>query len=655
MQGVYSMDILIPDKWLRKFLKTNAKPNDIAKCLSLCGPSVEKINYLGKEPVYSIEITTNRVDSASVYGIAREANAILPTFGIKSRLNRPAPVDSKKLKTKVSYLNVSVDKNLCSRFTAVLIKNIKITPSPNFLQELLKLVGVRPINNVVDISNLIMHELGQPVHTFDYDKIRGQKMILRNSKKGEKVTTLDGKTHTLSGGDIVIEDGSARLIDLAGIMGGENSAVDANTKSVLLFVQTYNPVNIRKTYMSLAHRTEAAVLFEKGLDPELVSQGIKRGIDLFIKIKAGKPVSEILDIYPQPYKARKVDVGFDFINKRLGIALEKSAIIKILRSLDFAVSTTKDTVSIQIPSHRGGDISIPEDIVEEVARIYGYHNLPSKIMEGEIPDPLVDSSFEFENKIKNWLAGWGGIEVYTQSLVASQMVNSKETLKLKNPLGKDGEYLRTSLMPSMISVASANPNSKEGTHLFEITNIYVPRKNDLPKEIMLLAGIFVNTDYRVAKGIVEALLGKLVVKADFILVEEIDFLPSRHTDIKAGNKKIGQFGVLTEGNIYYEFDIEVLRKTASTVKPFKPIPKYPAQIEDITLKLPEKTKIGEVVRAISSIKLVDKVELKDIYKDSYTFRIWYQDLNKTLTDKEVEKIRRNIASSVEKKFGAVTN
>ncbi|MEK7188784.1 MAG: phenylalanine--tRNA ligase beta subunit-related protein [Patescibacteria group bacterium] len=288
------MNILIPDKWLREFLKTLASPAQISEYLSLCGPAVERINETSYGPVYYFEVTTNRVDSVSIYGVAREAAAILPRFGIKARLHS-VKVGEFKFSQKVKYLKAIVDKKLCSRFTAALIKNVIIKPSPKQIQDKLTAVGVRAINNVVDISNYVMHELGQPVHTFDYDKIKGAKMILRESEKGEKITTLDGKTYLLPGEDIVIEDGQKRLIDLAGIMGGENSAVDSNTKNVLLFVQTYNPLNIRRTSMSLAKRSEAAVLFEKDLDPELVSVGIGRTIDLFVKLTGGVPEKEILD------------------------------------------------------------------------------------------------------------------------------------------------------------------------------------------------------------------------------------------------------------------------------------------------------------------------------------------------------------------------
>ena len=641
------MDIKIPDTWLRDFLKTKATSSEVAKYLSLSGPSVEKI----EKSVYFIEVTTNRVDIASVVGVAREAAAILPQFGVKARL-QPVKLPLLKFSNKVGYLEAEVNHNLCPRFSAVLIKNVQIGQSPDWMKDRLAAVGVRPINNVVDISNYVMHELGQPVHTFDYDKIRGAKMILMESRKGERLTTLDGKTHTLSGGDIVIEDGEGRLIDLAGIMGGGNSAVDEGTKNVLLFVQTYNPVNIRQTSMSLAQRTEAATLFEKGLDPELVTDGIGRGIELFVKFTGGKAEKEILDIYPNPYKAKKVTTDIDFIASRLGTGVEKEKISQILRSLGFETAWRGKILEVLVPSFRAGDIEIPEDVVEEIARLYGYHNLPSELMQGALPEPPKDAPFGFEEKVKNILKGYGGVEVYTFSLVALE--EAPTGLKLKNPLGKESEYLRTSLMPSLLTAARQNAGEKEPFHLFEMANVYLPKKGDLPDEKMTLGGIFANTSFREAKGVVEGLVGELNVKSEIFSEDAAHYLPNRHIYLKVKGKILGEFGELSQGYLYYEFDAEALREAYREIESFKPIPKYPAQIEDLTFSFPSRTKIGEVIDYVfSSNKSVAKMELGDIYNENYTFRLWYQHPDKTLTDIEVEKVRNQLTKGLKNKFGAI--
>ena len=324
------MNILIPDGWLREYITTDATPKQIKEYLSLCGPSVERISTGKGETVYDIEITSNRPDMMSVMGIAREAAAILPRFGIDAQLpsdkwTRLTRSSSSKLK-----LHVTTDPELNPRWTSVIFDTIKIKPSPDWLKKRLELVGVRSLNNVIDITNYLMHAYGQPAHVFDYDRIENHVMILRSSHKGETLTTLDGKTHTLPGGDIVIEDGSGKLIDLCGIMGGENSAITPDTKRVVLFLQTYNPERIRKTSMSLSHRTEASGLFEKGLDTELVLPVFLKGIQLMQKHAEGKLASAITDLYPEPYHPPTVGVVRKKIDSYIGVHLDTKEIHSIL-------------------------------------------------------------------------------------------------------------------------------------------------------------------------------------------------------------------------------------------------------------------------------------------------------------------------------------
>jgi phenylalanyl-tRNA synthetase beta chain len=642
------MDILIPDEWLRNFLDTKATPKVIAEKLSLCGPSVDRVSKKSGEPIYEIEVTTNRVDSASVYGIAREAHAILPRFGIKTGFAEVSPKIKQNFVKKVDYLDASVNTKLCPRFAAVLVRNIKLADSPDWVKERLEWVGVRPINNVVDISNYVMHELGQPVHTFDYDKIKDAKMKLRASKKGEKLTTLDSQDISLPGGDIVIEDGKGRLIDLAGIMGGANSAVDAETKNVLLFVQTYDAVTVRKTSMSIPKRTEAVELFEKGLDSELVTIGISRAIELFEKLTGGEVEKNILDIYPKPYKAKKLSTELSFIEKRLGITIAKDEITRLLKALGFNTKWTNDNLTVTIPSFRADDVSIPEDILEEIARIYGYHNLPSHIMTGRIPEKPSDSPFEFELMLKRILKGFGAYEIYTLSLVSEEEID-ETALELKNPLGEESKILRNNLRSSVVSAAKTNTGIKVPFHLFEMSNTYLPKKGKLPVEEMNLAGIFSGYSYRETKGVIEALLAELNVDVSFVPEDAKYFHPSKRVIIKVNNMKIGIFGVLDEnGLIYYEFGVEKLRTFYKPYKPFVALPKYPPQIEDITLSFPEKTKVGDVIRSIKSVHNVSEVELVDIYKDAYTFRVHYQDPKKTLDDKEVKAIRNKFIKKLNK-------
>ena len=307
-----------------------------------------------------------------------------------------------------------------------------------------------------------------------------------------------------------------------------------------------------------------------------------------------------------------------------------------------------------VPSYRARDIKIQEDIVEEIARLFGYHNLPSQIMEGSIPVPVADSPFNFEKKTKEILRGLGGSEVYTLSLVSREKVNHRAALVLTNPLGPESKYLRMSLVPPLIEVMAGNAHIKERIHLFEMANIYLPRKNDLPEEKMMLAGAMRDYTYREAKGIVECFLQSLNINWIYKPEDSEFFLPGQRLLLFSEKKEIGNMGNLeTNGIFYYELDVELLRKSV-TQKTYQPISKYPAQIEDITLKFPSKTAIGEVTKEMrKASKLISKIELTDIFADSYTFRVYYHHPTKTLTDKEVKKIREKLIDFVAKKFGGL--
>jgi len=649
------MDLLIPHSWLKKYLDTNAKPKELAKYLSLCGPSIERIRETeDKDSVYSIEITTNRVDCAGVLGIAREANAILPRFGISAKLvSHKSPVTNHYLFTnRVKYLDVVVDKSLCPRFTAILIKNVKVKDSPDEIKNMLLKVGVRPINNIVDVSNYIMHELGQPVHTFDYDKLSGHKMILRESKKGEMITTLDDKTFKLDGGDIVIEDGGKRIVDLCGIMGGKNSAIDSATKNVLLFVQNYNQHKIRKTSMTLGQRSEAAILFEKGLDSENIKPAILSAIEMIEKISGGIAEKEILDLYPIPYKEKFVKTSKKDMDKKIGIEINIKDITNYMTSLGFKVTQQGDTLLFTVPSWRANDINISEDIVEEVARIYGYHNLPCILMDGQLPKPQPTNDFKFESNVKQILRSVGGFEIYNSSLV------EKGQLKLKNPLGSDSEYLRDNLKDSLIQNIKDNPQQKGYIHLFEMANVYSARKNDLPEEKLTLSGVIKNGnkitiyDFRKNKGIIKTLLDELSIDYSEKLEDGKSYLANQRLEIYSDRENIGEYGNLENGLFYYSFDMTKLMTSKMVNRKYQEIAKYPPQVEDLTLVIPEKTYVGDVISQITDHQpLVTKVELVDIYQNSFTFNIEYQDKNKTLTDREVEETRSKILSSLKSKFG----
>ncbi len=612
------MDIKIVDSWLREYLKTDLKPKKIGEQLALCGPSVEKVSKVNGDYVYDIEVTTNRVDCMSIIGIAREAAAILPLAELKKR-----KIEGIRNTNTKDLLHIKIDPKLVNRVMAVVMEVADDIKTPKKMSARLENSGMRSLGPVVDITNYVMQETGHPTHVFDYDKIQGKSLVFRPSDKNEEITTFDGKTYKLPGGDIVIDDGEGNIIDLPGIMGTKNSVVGKDTKRIIFFIDNNDPTKIRKTSTRLGIRTNAAILNEKGVDSELATYAFARGIELYKEICKAKIISKIYDIKPKVYKAKVIKVDHVFIEKIIGVKIESKKVLEILSKLGFEIKydSKKEQYNVKVPSWRANDVAISEDIVEEVARIYGYHNLPSIIMTGRLPEPVLNMPFDFENKVKRTLKGYGGVEIYSNSLVPKEFIRDS-ALKLKNPLGEDTKYLRTSLKSSLIAAAKENSGEKEPFYLYEIANIYIPRTNSLPSEKMTLGIIFSNYSYRKARGIIESLVEELNTKVNFRL-ELISDTPY----------------------IYLEVSIEELMENSKDFPTYIPVPKYPAQIEDITLTFPAKTKIGEVMNVF------EKAELVDVFSDSYTFRVWYQDLEKTLTDEEVEKIRNKYLKEIKDKFG----
>ena len=640
------MKILLPDSWLREFLVTKASPEQIKEYLSLCGPSVERIHRENGEPIYDIEVTSNRPDSMSILGIAREAAAILPRFGIKAKLvNDPYEVklgaQSSKLRAG-KKLNIRTDATLNPRWTSVVIDSVKVGPSPAWLRKRLEATGIRSLNTIVDITNYVMRAYGQPVHAFDYDQVLPKNgvptMILRASKKGERIITLDGKTHSLPGGDIVIEDGSGRLIDLCGIMGAENSAVKASTKTIVLFMQTYNPVNIRRTTMSLAHRTEAASLFEKGLDSKLVYPSILKGIELVAQIAGGKVASKIYDIYPKPYKRYSVTVTKEKLTNYLGVSLRDLDIANILTPLGFKPRLTKSAVSAEVPSFRR-DVEIDVDIIEEIARIYGYHNIKPKLPSTEPPVVIPDPTLSWEEEIKIRLRDWGYTETYTYSMISEELMDifgldKKKAYKIANPLSSEWIYMRPTLLPSMLSAINQNLNFKSELKLFELSMIYEYRQENLPNEKPVLLVAWTGNKYYETKGIAEALLSlfgiplpSLASYASLKLVEDVTIL---------------------------EMDFAKMVKDAKPTKVYKPIPKYPPSYEDLALIIPPETPIGPLIETLKKVDpLVADVTLLDSYENVRTLHVTYLSPEKNLTTEDLRPIREKILKVAEEKFNAL--
>ncbi len=669
------MNILVPVSWLRDFIKTKAKTKDIARVLSLCSQSVEHIYQQKGDDVLDIEITSNRPDCLSVVGLARELYAILPRFNFSARLNLPTEEKIDFFLLKPCPLEVKINPpSICPRFTAILIENVTIKPSPELMKKRLHQIGLRPINNVVDISNYLMFETGQPIHTFDYDKIKEGKMIMRLSQKGETVITLDGVKRVMPGGDIVIEDGNGRLIDLCGIMGAENSAIDKNTKRVLFFVQAYTPHLIRRTSMLLGHRTEAAVRFEKGIDLENIPFVVKRGARLMEKLTGGNIASKIIDIYPKRQKSPQVNLSFNFAQKLIGEKIPPKTMIDILDRLGFKlIKKTKDNAQFLVPSWRIHDVSLEEDLIEEIARIYGYFNLKSqlpplpphwrdkpikKVAKGKFP-PL----FYWREKIKDFLRYQGFWEAYSYSFISKKIIEnaklkSETHLALQNPISQELKYMRRQLLPSLLHVFSQNQARFPKISLYEIANTYQPQKDDLPRENLRLTAISSTKNILQLKGILESLLSELGLK-------EVNFLPVEKGSVLAkvcyqkqclGWIKEIEKDILRKFNIEekisaFDLDVDLLSSLANKKKTFNIPSPYPPIIEDLTFVFPAKTYLGPVIQSIKSLsKVIKNVAVVDSFGHSRTLRLTFQSSKHNLTGKEIKELRRKIITTVERKF-----
>jgi len=672
------MNVLIPYSWLKEYLETEAKPEDIAKYLSLCSQSVEKIIPTSDgDYIYEIEITTNRSDCLSVYGIARELGAILPRFGIKAKFRKLTNYELRITNYEKNLpLEVKITKSsLCPRFTALIFDNIKIAPSPKIVQERLEKIGIRALNNVVDISNYLMVELGQPMHTFDYDKIKGAKMILREAKEGEKIVTLDGQTRSLPQGTIIIEDEEGRIIDLCGIMGGENSAVDENTKRVLLFVQTYDPTTIRRTCQLLSFRTEAAQRFEKGVDSEGVILAMNKAIEMFKQNCQAKIASKLIDIYPNPPKPKKVKLDLELVKKVIGIEIPKKEIINILKSLGFKIFNFQFSIfNCVVPHWRYDDINIPEDLVEEIARIYGYHQLPSILPQGEIPLKTKDNLLEKEEEIKDILKFWGFTEAPNYSMISEKTlknveINSEDCLKIANPLTEDLVYLRPSIIPSLLEVIKKNSNYSQ-VKVFELANVYFPKKqNQLPEEISTLTVAINNDNFFYLKGILEGILKEVGVENFEFRPYPFKktfygkiFHPLKTAEIIIKNQPVGILGEInplilgrfeiSQKVTIFEINLHQTVKFATGIKKYTPIPKYPPIIEDLAFIFPPKIELEKVIQIIKQTSpIIWNVEFIDFYKNTRTFRITYQSYEKNLSDEEARKIREKIIKTLQQNYG----
>ncbi|MCL5411373.1 MAG: phenylalanine--tRNA ligase subunit beta [Patescibacteria group bacterium] len=672
--------MLVPLSWLKEYVDISLTPEELAEKLLVSGTKVEDIRRQGEEVVFDLEITPNRPDELSIVGVAREIAAITNReFKVTSALT----IRNVQPET-IKPIEIKVEKPLlCPRYAVVVIDGVEVKTSPEWLAKRLERAGMRPLYNLIDITNYLMLELGQPMHAFDYDKIVGHQMIVRASRKGEKIVTLDGAERAMPEDSIVIQDRD-KIIDLAGLMGGENSEITPKTKTVLLHSPIYDPVRIRRASKAISLRTEASARFEKLLDLEAYLAAARRGLDMILELAGGEVASEFINEVLIPIEPPNIELPLEKVHKVLGIKISEDQVVNILSSLGFTINflplANVPTLNVTPPSWRR-DINLLEDLTEEVGRIYGYNKFPLTLPSGQVPTHEDAFHPDWERRTKAMLKGFGLNEVYGHTLINQDAVKKikidpSETVKVNNPMSSDFEYLRPSLLPGLLQALSLNQRFYKEIALFELGRIFIPNEkgSKLPEQPKKLSGILTGNKFYQVKGLVQALFEELNIKDYSFEPSENDlYLPQQAAKILLKDGVIGSLGMLNQsllqsfdikgGVANFDLDFEKIHSSATDEVKYQPLPKYPAVEEDLALVVNKDVLVGNLIATIKSAggSLVVWAQPFDVYEDlrlglnkkSIAIRIKYQSPEKTLTDNDVKVLRQKILKALEKEHEGV--
>jgi len=639
----------------------------------------DALEFLGiNDAVVEFEITSNRPDCLSMIGIAREVAATT------DKVMKYPEIEVAQKGGEISF-NIAIEADeLCPRYAARIVKDIVIKPSPYWMQRSLIEAGMRPINNIVDITNYVMLETGQPLHAFDRDKVSGDTIIVRKAVSGERLVTLDDKDRELDGDMLVIAD-REKALALAGVMGGANSEIDAATTTILIESANFAKDSIRATSKKLGLRSEASSRFEKGIDLERVEMALNRAAQLIEETESGVVLSGYADNYKNKALQKTISVSAARINRILGEEIKPEQMAQMLEKLEFKCSVDGDMLEITVPYFRL-DMEIDADVVEEIARMYGYDNISSKMIYGTTTMGLKTVGQRFEDSIKDALTGMGVNEILTYSFVSPKgvrKINLPETsiknnfMKLLNPLGEETSVMRTTLVPNIMEVINTNYSKKvEEFFGFELGNTFATADGALPVEKKSLCiGVYSkDSDFFVLKGIVEGLFEKIGLAKYEIVPEKHHptFHPGRCANVLFGSYTIGTFGELhpdvlenygIKERVYVaELDFELMLALSRDAKTYSPLPKYPSIERDIAIVVDEAVfvkQIEDIIRE-NAQGLVRSFRLFDVYRGeqvkegskSVAYTIVYRSDEKTLTDEEVEKVHTKIVKEIEARLDA---
>jgi len=629
------------------------------------------------DTVVEFEITNNRPDCYSIIGLAREAAA---AFGKTMRHHEPV-VKGSDAGSIFDKLDVEVPATeLCNRYTSRMVTNVKIGPSPKWLRQRLRANGVRPINNIVDITNYVMLEYGQPMHAFDYRYISSGKIVVREAEEGEILTTLDGNVRDLKAGMIVIAD-DARAIGLAGIMGGENSEIVDDTTTVVFESANFNGTSIRQTALALGMRTDASAKFEKNLDPMMTVPAVERACELVELLECGDVLDGTIDVINYVPEAHTLPLEPEKINRLLGTNISKEAMVEYLRLLE--ISVEGDT--IQVPSFRP-DLNLMADIAEEVGRSYGYNNIPTTAFKTSTQGGY-SAEMLFESRAGSLCRSLGYSEIITYSFVSPTIFDQvripsdsplRNTLKIQNPLGEDTSVMRTIALPSMLDILGRNSAyHNKSVKLYELAKVYLPVEGEaLPREPkMLVLGTYgAGENFFTLKGELESIFAGLrLKKASYTAVNDnSSYHPGRCAAVYVDGVQVGFMGQVhplvaqnydMESEVYCaEIDLSKLFRLRLPDPTYVPLPKYPAVSRDISLICEEAITVAQAEDVISASagKLLRNIRLFDIYrgtgvpegKKSMAFSLELRADDRTLTDSDSEGVVTKVLKALEEKLGA---
>ena len=637
-----------------------------------------------KDDVVEFEITSNRPDCFSITGLAREAAATynkplkMPEISVKEEAEGDI--------TKMISVEIK-NPDLCPRYAARVIKDVKIEPSPRWMRKRLRAAGVRPINNIVDITNFVMLELGQPMHAFNINTIADRRIIVRNAKDGETITTLDGIERKLDPSMLVISD-PEKAVAVAGVMGGENSMISENADGVLFESANFNGPNIRITAKKLGLRTDASSKYEKGLDPNLSGMAVDRAAQLVELLGAGKVVKGIVDCYPNVRTTWDLSYDPAWINGLLGTDISEDTMIDIFERLGIVVD--KAAKKVTIPTYRP-DLEAQADLAEEVARLYGYDKIAPTLAAGTPTVGKRTYKQRIVAMVKNSMLSCGLSEAMNYSFESPKVFDKlripedsilRKAVTISNPLGEDFSVMRTTTLNGMLTSLATNYNRRnESAGLFEVAKVYLPHElplTELPDEpeVLTIGAYGNNMDFYDIKGYVEYLLDRLGMadKAEFIPDKETPWMhPGRCAYVHVGDENIGYLGEVhpsvadnysIKTKVYVAvLYIKALADYASLVTEYKPLPKYPSVTRDISMLVKDDVFVNQIEKVIKSKagKHLEKVTLFDVYKGnqipegmkSVSYSITFRADDKTLVDDDVTSAMKNILDALENELNAV--